>query len=165
MEQSDLNKIGYRRHYYGTNLDSDVKQCFHCKYGQVLEKNREKVQCNRWNMTVDEDDICSYFEFATFWAFDCTDEDTERRRIKLENVKNKSQEGCYIATAVYGGYDKAEVLLLRKYRDNVLKKSPAGRMIIKLYYALSPQLAEKLKRHPWINGWVKRVLDMIVEKL
>lgn len=164
MEQSDLNRIGYRCHYYGANYDSDVKQCFHCKYGQVLEKNREKVQCNRWNMTVNEDDICSYFEFAMFWAFVSTDEDRKRRANKLENVK-KSREGCYIATAVYGGYDKPEVLLLRKYRDKVLKKSPAGRTFIKIYYALSPHLAEKLKKYPWINRRVKRILDKIVEKL
>ncbi|MCM1500838.1 MAG: hypothetical protein NC124_20460, partial [Clostridium sp.] len=140
MEQENLKGIGYRQHYYGEDSDSNTKQCFHCKYGQVVKSNREKVQCNRWEATVNEDDICNYFEFAKYWAFDYTEEDRERRNIKLENAKANHKEGCYIATAVYGGYDHPKVMVLRRYRDEILKKSFWGRVFIKVYYSVSPCL-------------------------
>lgn len=76
-----------------------------------------------------------------------------------------SREGCYIATAVYGGYDTAEVLVLRKFRDEVLKRSFLGRTFVKLYYALSPSIAVKLKRHDKINEKVKCLLDKFVNYL
>lgn len=173
MEQSKLTEIGYRKHYYGSGCDSDTKQCFHCKYGKTVETDRDWVRCSRWNMTVGEDDICNYFEFATYWAFDCTEEDNKRRRLKLENAKRtaeekskvKPQEGCYIATAVYGGYDQPEVLVLRRYRDEVLKKTFMGRIFIKTYYFISPCLAKRLKKDVWVNEVIRNILDRFVKKL
>ncbi len=46
----------------------------------------------------------------------------------------KSSEGCFIATAVYQDYDHPQVLKLRKFRDDKLKKSLLGRAFIRLYY-------------------------------
>lgn len=165
MEQGELKNIGYRQHFYGQDCSSDTKQCFHCKYGQVMETDREKVQCTRWNMVINEDDVCDYFDFATYWAFDYTDEDRERRRIKLENAKKNSKEGCYIATAIYGGYDQPKVLILRRYRDEVLMKTLIGRIFVKSYYFISPCLAEKLRNGSHINSIVRRILDKIIKKL
>jgi hypothetical protein len=79
--------------------------------------------------------------------------------------KIKSTSGCYIATAVYGDYDAPEVLVLRKFRDQVLKKYILGRTFIKIYYTVSPPLARKLRNQKSINSGVKRVLDQIVKKL
>ncbi len=82
-----------------------------------------------------------------------------------ENTSSPQKEGCYIATAVYGDYDAPEVLVLRKFRDGVLKKSVPGRLFIKLYYAISPKLAHKLKNHPIINGKIRLLLDQIVRQI
>lgn len=165
MEQRALKEIGYRQHYYGVDCDSDTKQCFHCRYGQVIEENREKVQCKKWNFTVNEDDICAYFEFATYWAFNCTEEDKKRRRIKLENAKTNTKEGCYIATAVYGGYEQPQVRILRKYRDEVLKKSLPGLIFIKIYYFISPYLAKNLKSGSRMTNITRRILDQFIRKI
>jgi len=75
-----------------------------------------------------------------------------------ENVKS----GCYIATAVYGSYDAPKVLLLRKFRDNVLAHSVFGRIFIKIYYTISPPVANKLKYAKRINKIVKNLLDHFV---
>lgn len=165
MEREELKGIGYRQHYYGVDCDSDTKQCFHCKFGRVVETDREKVQCKKWKSIVNEDDICDYFEFATYWAFDCTEEDTERRRIKLENAKKNTNEGCYIATAVYGGYDQPQVRTLRRFRDEVLRKTLPGRIFIKTYYFVSPRLAKNLKRDSQITVIVRHILDQFVKKV
>lgn len=84
---------------------------------------------------------------------------------KQEKDSKQKKEGCYIATAVYGSYDAPEVMVLRKYRDEVLSKSVFGRLFIKTYYLLSPPVAKKLKNEKHINRLVKNLLDGWVKKL
>lgn len=82
-----------------------------------------------------------------------------------EDFAPKKKEGCYIATAVYGSYDAPEVMVLRRFRDEVLKKSILGRAFIKVYYTLSPPAARWLRNTKHINAAVRRILDKWVEKL
>ena len=77
----------------------------------------------------------------------------------------KKKEGCYIATAVYGSYDAPEVRTLRRFRDETLKKSAAGRMFIRIYYRFSPPIAQRLKHATKVNRLVRRMLDGFVENL
>ena len=76
-------------------------------------------------------------------------------------IDSPKRSGCYIATAVYGSYDAPEVLVLRRFRDEILSRSLAGRIFIQVYYFVSPALAK------WIgkNGIVRRLLDKLVKKL
>ena len=70
-----------------------------------------------------------------------------------------SSEGCYIATAVYGGYDCPEVRVFRRYRDERLKKTAPGRAFIRAYYAVSPRLVRRFGDSPrFIRVW-RRYLD------
>lgn len=73
-----------------------------------------------------------------------------------------SSSGCYIATAVYGDYDHENVRLFRKFRDQVLLKSPFGRLFVKIYYAISPSLARHLGPESHISTVIRRYfLDRI----
>lgn len=80
-------------------------------------------------------------------------------------TQKTAKEGCYIATAVYGDYNAPEVLVLREYRDNILKRSWLGRTFIKIYYTLSPSIAKRLKYATSLNRWVRQILDKFVEYL
>lgn len=108
-------------------------------------------------------EVCSKF----------TQEDQNKPEIKafIETLRKEAEEekkqsgGCYIATAVYGGYDKPEVLALRKFRDEVLLKHLWGRLFVKFYYAVSPPLADKLKKYQRLNHKIKRILDHFVARL
>jgi uncharacterized protein YjbI with pentapeptide repeats len=51
---------------------------------------------------------------------------------------SKNSGGCYVATAIYGSYDCPEVRVLRRFRDQYLGRSFAGRLTIRAYYATSP---------------------------
>ncbi|HBG3257135.1 TPA: hypothetical protein KP562_001318 [Clostridioides difficile] len=73
--------------------------------------------------------------------------------------------GCYIATAVYGSYHAPEVMILRKFRDDVLSKYLLGRIFIKVYYTLSPPVANWLKDAKKVNLLVKNILDKFVYRL
>ena len=77
-------------------------------------------------------------------------------------LRKKAAGACYIATAVYGGYDKPEVMALRHFRDDVLMKSALGRAFVRAYYAISPPLAKRLKAGSAITRFIRKLLDKIV---
>jgi tetratricopeptide (TPR) repeat protein len=84
--------------------------------------------------------------------------------INLRDAPPK-KSGCYIATAVYGSYDCPEVFTLRRFRDNALTKTFAGRVFIKVYYAISPKLVKLFGKTKLFNCIWKNVLDLLVRKL
>ncbi|HNX13830.1 MAG TPA: hypothetical protein PKH29_03140 [Oscillospiraceae bacterium] len=84
----------------------------------------------------------------------------------FKNIRSTGSGGsCYIATAVYGSYDAPEVLILRKFRDEILGATLLGRIFISAYYKLSPRFAVKLKRMNRMNRYVKRNLDKFTMRL
>lgn len=91
-----------------------------------------------------------------------TDNSTPKSRAKDPSVKVSK---CYIATAVYGSYDAPQVLVLRKFRDEVLSKSLPGRAFVRTYYAVSPPVARRLENAGRVNRIVRRILDKIVSGL
>jgi len=90
------------------------------------------------------------------------DSSMQKRRYKDPNVKVSR---CYIATAVYGSYDAPEVIVLRRFRDEVLSKSLFGRAFIRTYYAISPPVAKRLENAGRLNRMVRRILDTVVRRL
>jgi len=72
-------------------------------------------------------------------------------------------DGCYIATMAYGDYEHPQVMKLRTFRDEFLRKSYLGRKFIKLYYKYSPLLVEKLKDKPKINDIIRTLLDKLIK--
>lgn len=78
---------------------------------------------------------------------------------------NTSSGGCYVATAVYGSYDCPQVWTLRRFRDDVLASSFAGRLFIRTYYAISPTLVKWFGHCAWFRNLWKPTLDRMVAKL
>ena len=72
---------------------------------------------------------------------------------------------CYIATMAYGDYDHPQVIELRRFRDNFLSKTIAGRRFIKLYYRYSPSLVEMLKNKQNINLIIRNGLDQFIKSI
>ncbi len=73
--------------------------------------------------------------------------------------------GCYIATSAYGSYDCPPVWTLRRFRDDVLDKTAAGRAFIKFYYKTSPTLVKIFGKYDWFNAFARSILDRFVKKL
>lgn len=90
------------------------------------------------------------------------DSSMQKRRYKDPNVKVSR---CYIATAVYGSYDAPEVIVLRRFRDEVLSKSLLGRAFIRTYYAISPPVAKRLEKAGRMNRMVRRMLNRVVRRI
>lgn len=72
--------------------------------------------------------------------------------------KDMKVSGCFIATAACGSEMAGDVMLLRKYRDTVLRNSQSGRRFIKIYEASSPPIARVIAA----SEALKRIVRMFV---
>ena len=85
--------------------------------------------------------------------------------IRKQTQPVSKKEGCYIATCVYGSYDCPQVQLLRRFRDEYLKKTPAGRIFIRGYYAVSPCLVRCFGKDPVFHAFWRHILDALIHRL
>jgi hypothetical protein len=63
---------------------------------------------------------------------------------------------CFIATAACGSADAPDVIALRHFRDQRLRRNSFGRKAIQMYERTSPPLAAKIADHPfarWLVRW------------
>jgi YVTN family beta-propeller protein len=64
-------------------------------------------------------------------------------------------KGCFIATAAYGSRMGEEVRMLKNFRDNVLLTNSLGRSFVKLYYKISPPVADLIAKHDSLRAVVR----------
>ena len=76
--------------------------------------------------------------------------------------RKKKNQGCYVATAVYGSYDCPQVWTLRRYRDSVLANTWYGRSFIKVYYTISPTVVRYFGKNTLFQKVIKKHLDKMV---
>lgn len=76
----------------------------------------------------------------------------------------KQDSRCYIATFVYGINDE-RTQMLRHWRDKNLSKQFGGKMLIQIYYFLSPLAIKHLGKFECFQRTSKYVLDFITERI
>lgn len=72
--------------------------------------------------------------------------DTDQSEEDPQNPQTGSGGGCFVATAAYGDRLHPDVVMLRRFRDQVLVSYPAGRVFIRTYWIIGPVLAKVV--HP-----------------
>lgn len=75
----------------------------------------------------------------------------------IDFLENKDAK-CFIASAVYGPRSEP-VRYLRSFRDSVLLRHSPGRLLVRLYYAYSPNVAVFIRRHPSVVPPLRAALD------
>lgn len=95
------------------------------------------------------------------WTEYCLEASTADKKPYMSTDK----KGCYVATAVYGSYDCPEVWTLRRFRDEFLNERRLGRLLVKIYYKISPRLILTFGSIKLINNINRKILDKIVRKL
>ena len=88
---------------------------------------------------------------------------TDENRLSVPT--EKKQEGCYIATAVYGSYDAPEVRVLRKFRDSKLLPYLPGRIFVKIYYAISPTIIKYFENNILFVSRCRKSLNKLIKFL
>ena len=73
-------------------------------------------------------------------------------------VPSKSDTRCFIATAAYGSYQAPYVKLLREFRDEYLLTHTLGKVLVDIYYTVSPPLAHFIAQHESIKAMVRILL-------
>ncbi len=81
---------------------------------------------------------------------------------------NKSIESedkrCFIATHLYG-VDDQRTVLLRNFRDRRLMTNWSGRLLIKVYYRLSPYLVSTCQANSIMDVLVRKTVNHIIKIL
>ncbi len=62
------------------------------------------------------------------------------------------KSGCFVATAACGDPLAPEVILLSAFRDDVLLKRRIGRAFVRLYYTVSPPIADVMARSAMLRA-------------
>jgi hypothetical protein len=77
-----------------------------------------------------------------------------------------NDDGCFVATAVYGDQYAPQVNALRGFRDEVLKKNALGRALVDFYYSgAGKSTAYFIKKHmPSSIPVIRKGLDALVER-
>ncbi len=68
---------------------------------------------------------------------------------------------CFVATAVYGDSKAPELTPLRRFRDEALLKTSAGRRLVAHYYRYGSSWASWVKARPWAANLIRAGLDRV----
>jgi hypothetical protein len=71
---------------------------------------------------------------------------------------------CFIATAAFGSPMAAEVTLLRRFRDQVLRRQLVGEMLVESYYTFGPALAGVIRPSDTLRALVRAALEPVVAR-
>ena len=80
--------------------------------------------------------------------------DASKEIARLEQKKGF----CFVATACYGDYDHPDVIAFRRFRDERLLATRAGTRFVRIYYAVSPRLAQRIGNCDWLSRAIRRGL-------
>lgn len=77
-------------------------------------------------------------------------------------IESKSGATCFVASAAYGEPNHPDVILLRRFRDEILRNSSTGRRFIAWYWQTGPKLARMIIWSPTLRRATRSVLKPII---
>jgi hypothetical protein len=78
-------------------------------------------------------------------------------------VSSKTGPTCFVATAAYGNPDHPEVVVLRRFRDDVLQHNVYGRAFIRAYWIVGPVVARVVMPFPVLRAGARLVIRPVVQ--
>lgn len=84
---------------------------------------------------------------------------------KAKRQKEEKKSYCFIATAAYKTPFAYEIDILRNFRDEKLKKRKVGGILIRIYYKISPPIADLIEKSEKRRLFVRKFLNPVVKFL
>ncbi|MCW3782541.1 calcium-binding protein [Defluviimonas salinarum] len=93
------------------------------------------------------------------------EDDPENEKDDDKNADAAADASCFVATASYGDPRHPDVAFLRGFRDRVLLPHPAGRMLLRLYWIVGPELARHVRADGGSGAAFRRIIAGLVRIL
>lgn len=81
-----------------------------------------------------------------------------REDYRLSMGAKVGKKGCFVATAAIGSEDAPELIVLTRFRDEVLDRAALGRLFVRGYYRVSPHLVKVIEHHWFVRRAVRLTL-------
>lgn len=104
-------------------------------------------------------------EMNWWWIFkfEATEEVAESMFARINRFVDVSQSNsCFIATAVYKDENCNELVILRNWRDEYLRKTIVGRKFINYYYKNGEQIASYVKKSLILSTTIRLGLNVFI---
>ena len=72
--------------------------------------------------------------------------------------------GCWLAAAVYDGWDDPRTIMVRDWLFNKWARTFIGWIVTRVYLALGEKLAKQVAARPWLRRIAKRLLDIALRE-
>jgi hypothetical protein len=82
-----------------------------------------------------------------------------------KHVPAPPPSGCFIATAAYGSPLAYELDVLRAFRDRTMLTSKTGKLLVSVYYQISPSVASIIARRQTLKRIARDFINPIVDFL
>jgi len=79
--------------------------------------------------------------------------------------KSGQVDACFIATAAYGSLLANDVDMLRRFRDQLLKRSVLGELAVETYYTFGPSVAGVVGESDLLRTTARDILNPIVDRV
>lgn len=162
----------YQKYVKNSKKHDVCPECF--EYGNTVKVRRACVDCGRmFELTNNQ------YDFYQKKGFDIPKRCKSCRDLKKKtsygsssyaksHSSDSSESGslCFITTAVcefFGKNDDCEeLMILREYRDNWLRKQPGGSGLITEYYNSAPLIVSKLKKSKNYSSYCETLLSRFI---
>jgi hypothetical protein len=74
-------------------------------------------------------------------------------------------DACFVATAAYGSMLANDVEMLRRFRDNLLKRSVLGELAVQSYYTFGPAVAGVVGESDLLRSTARDLLGPLVDRV
>jgi len=76
----------------------------------------------------------------------------------MPSTSKQESGGCFIATAAMGNSHHPSVMVLKKFRDDVLLRTDFGSIMVKFYYATSPPIASLISKSHILRRLTRKLI-------
>ncbi|WP_335933680.1 CFI-box-CTERM domain-containing protein [Fusobacterium polymorphum] len=166
-----LAKFPVVNYFYGDELEDNLKKMALKNLNECVrnfasrEMLKKEINKIKWNYpTLYYETSINKFYNEIWSVMDSVSYSRPSTKYYYEDTQYiaRKKGACYIATAVYGSYDSDEVLVLRRFRDEILKPTKVGRKMVAFYYKYSPYLSKKLKLNSIPSNIIKFILNRFI---